>query len=75
MEYIVNTLGNLVEQTLMVRQLHDICDATMLYIGKRKTSRRVLRRILKLHDDKHKTYAIITGVTQVDKIISGDYIR
>ena len=60
---------------LMVRQLHDICDATMLYIGKRKTSRRVLRRILKLHDDKHKTYAIITGVTQVDKIISGDYIR
>ena len=60
---------------LMVRQLHDICDATLLYIGKKKTPRSVLRRILKLHDDHHKTYAIITGVTMVDKIITGDYIR
>ena len=60
---------------LMVRQLHDICDATLLYIGKKKTPRSVLRRILKLHDENHKAYAIITGVTMVDKIITGDYIR
>ena len=60
---------------LMVRQLHDICDATLLYIGKKKTPRSVLRKVLKLHDENHKTYAIITGVTMVDKIISGDYIR
>lgn len=60
---------------LMVRQLHDICDATLLYIGKGKTPRRVLRRVLKLHDENHNAYAIITGVTMVDKIISGDYIR
>ena len=60
---------------LMVRQLHDICDATMLYIGKKKTPRSVLRRVLRLHGESHKVYAIITGVTQVDKIISGDYIR
>lgn len=60
---------------LMVRQLHDICDATLLYIGKKKTPRSVLRRILKLHDENHKAYAIITGVTMVDKIISGDYIQ
>lgn len=60
---------------LMVRQLHDICDATMLYIGKRKTPRSVLRRVLKLHDETHKVYAILTGVTDVDKIISGDYIQ
>ncbi len=60
---------------LMVRQLHDICDATMLYIGKRKTPRSVLRRVLKLHNEGHKVYSIITGVTQVDKIISGDYIQ
>jgi hypothetical protein len=60
---------------LMVRQLHDICDATLLYIGKKKTPRSVLRRILKLHDENHKVYAIITGITMVDKIITGDYIR
>ena len=60
---------------LMVRQLHDICDATMLYIGKKKTPRSVLRRVLKLHDETHKVYAILTGVTAVDKIISGDYIQ
>jgi hypothetical protein len=60
---------------LMVRQLHDICDATLLYIGKQKTPRRVLRKVMKLHDDDHKTYAIITGVTKMDKIISGDFIR
>ncbi len=60
---------------LMVRQLHDICDATLLYIGKRKTPRSVLRRVLKLHDEEHKVYAILTGVTDVEKIISGDYIR
>ncbi|MBE6391262.1 MAG: hypothetical protein E7042_03550 [Lentisphaerae bacterium] len=59
---------------ILVRQLHDICDATLLYIGKKQTSRRVLRRVLKLHDDEHKIYAILTGVTDVDKIISGDYI-
>ena len=59
---------------LMVRQLHDICDATLLYIGKNKTPRSVLRRILKLHDDEHKVYAILTGITDVNKIISGDYI-
>ena len=59
---------------LMVRQLHDICDATLLYIGKKKTPRSVLRRVLKLHDENHKAYAIITGVTMIDKIISGDYI-
>ena len=60
---------------LMVRQLHDICDATMLYIGKKKTPRSVLRRILRLYDEKHKVYAILTGVTVVEKIISGDYIQ
>ena len=60
---------------LMVRQLHDICDATMLYIGKNATRRKVLRRVLKLHDDEHKIYAILTGVTNVEKVISGDYIR
>ena len=59
---------------ILMRQLHDICDATMLYIGKRKTPRSVLRRVLKLHDDEHKIYAILTGVTDVEKIISGDYI-
>ncbi len=31
---------------LLVRQLHDICDATLLYIGKLKTPRAVLRRVL-----------------------------
>ena len=60
---------------LMVRQLHDICDATLLYIGKNKTPRSVLRRVLKLHDDEHKIYAILTDVTDVNKIISGDYIQ
>ena len=58
----------------IVRQLHDICDATLLYIGKNKTPRSVLRRVLKLHDENHKIYAILTGVTNVEKIISGDYI-
>ena len=60
---------------LLVRQLHDICDATLLYIGKHKTSRRILRRVLKLHDEEHKVYAVLTGVTNVQKVISGDYIR
>ena len=60
---------------LMVRQLHDLCDATMLYIGKHKTPRRVLRRVLKLHEEDHKVYAILTGVTNIQKVISGDYIR
>ena len=60
---------------LMVRQLHDICDATLLYIGKNTTPRAVLRRVLKLHDDEHKVYGILTGVTNVAKIITGDYIR
>ena len=60
---------------ILVRQLNDICDATLLYIGKGKTPRSVLRRVLKLHDDEHKIYAILTGVTDVEKIISGDYIR
>ena len=59
---------------VIVRQLHDICDATLLYIGKRKTARSVLRRVLKLHDDEHKIYAILTGVTDVNKVVSGDYI-
>ncbi len=59
---------------ILVRQLHDICDATLLYIGKKETPRSVLRRILKLHDDEHKIYAVLTGVTDVEKIISGDYI-
>ena len=59
---------------ILVRQLHDICDATMLYIGKKQTPRSVLRRVLKLHDEERKIYAILTGVTDVDKIISGDYI-
>lgn len=60
---------------LLVRQLHDICDATLIYVGKNKTSRAVLRRVLKLHDEEHKVYAILTGVTDVSKVISGDYIR
>ena len=34
-----------------------------------------MRRVLKLHDDEHKVYAILTGVTDVEKVISGDYIR
>ncbi|MBQ8755826.1 MAG: hypothetical protein IJZ19_12410 [Lentisphaeria bacterium] len=59
---------------ILVRQLHDICDATMLYIGKRQTPRSVLRRVLKLHDEEHKVYAVLTGVSDVEKIISGDYI-
>ena len=59
---------------ILVRQLHDICDATLLYIGKKQTPRRVLRKILSLHDDNHKVYAILTGVTDVEKIISGEYI-
>ena len=60
---------------ILVRQLHDICDATLLYIGKQKTSRRILRRVLKLHDEEHKIYAVLTGITNVQKVISGDYIR
>ena len=60
---------------LLVRQLHDICDATLLYIGKNKTPRSVLRRVLKLHDEAHKVYAILTDVTDVNKVISGDYIQ
>ena len=59
---------------ILVRQLHDICDATLLYIGKKQTPRSVLRKVLKLHDDEHKIYAILTGVSDVEKIISGDYI-
>ena len=59
---------------ILVRQLHDICDATLLYIGKKQTPRSVLRRVLKLHDEEHKVYAVLTGVTDVEKIISGDYI-
>lgn len=59
---------------ILVRQLHDICDATLLYIGKRKTPRSVLRRVLKLHEDDHKVYAVLTDITDVSKIISGDYI-
>ena len=61
---------------LMVRQLNDICDATMLYIGKRKTPRSVLRRIMRLNEDgERKVYAVLTGVTKIDKIITGDYIQ
>ena len=60
---------------LLVRQLHDICDATLLYIGKNKTPRSVLRKVLKLHDEEHKIYAILTDVTDVNKVISGDYIQ
>lgn len=60
---------------LMVRQLNHICDATMLYIGKKKTPRSVLRRVLRIYDEKHKVYSILTGVTKVDKIIAGDYIQ
>ena len=60
---------------LIVRQLHDICDATLLYIGKKQTPRSVLRKVLKLHDESHKIYAILTGITDVEKIISGDYIQ
>ena len=59
---------------ILVRQLHDICDATLLYIGKKQTPRSVLRKVLKLHDAEHKVYAVLTGVTDVEKIISGDYI-
>lgn len=59
---------------LLMRQLHDICDATLLYIGKKQTPRAVLRRVLQLHDEEHKIYAVLTGVTDVEKIISGDYI-
>ena len=59
---------------ILVRQLHDICDATLLYIGKRQTPRSVLRRVLKLHDEEHKVYAVLTGITNVEKVISGDYI-
>ena len=59
---------------ILVRQLHDICDATLLYIGKYKTPRYILRRVLKLHDEKHPVYAVLTGVTNVEKIITGDYI-
>ena len=59
---------------ILVRQLHDICDATLLYIGKKQTPRSVLRRVLKLHDEEHKVYAVLTGVNDVAKIISGDYI-
>lgn len=59
---------------ILVRQLHDLCDATLLYIGKKQTPRSVLRKILRLHDEDHKTYAILTGVTDVEKIISGDFI-
>ena len=59
---------------ILVRQLHDICDATLLYIGKKQTPRSVLRRVLKLHDEEHKVYAVLTGITDVEKIISGDYI-
>ena len=59
---------------ILVRQLHDICDATLLYIGKKQTPHSVLRRILRLHDDEHKIYAILTGITDVEKVISGDYI-
>ena len=59
---------------ILVRQLHDICDATLLYIGKMQTPRSVLRRVLKLHDEEHKVYAVLTGVNDVAKIISGDYI-
>ena len=33
-----------------------------------------VRRVLKLHDNEHKVYAVITGITDVEKIISGDYI-
>ena len=44
------------------------------YIGKKQTPRSVLRRVLKLHDEEHKVYAVLTGVTDVEKIISGDYI-
>ena len=60
---------------LLVRQLHDICDATLLYVGKKKTPRSVVRRVLKLHDEEHKVFAILTGVTDVEKVITGDYIR
>ena len=60
---------------LLVRQLHDICDATLLYVGKEKTPRSVVRRVLKLHDEEHKVFAILTGVTDVEKVITGDYIR
>ena len=59
---------------LLMRQLHDICDATLLYIGKKQTPRAVLRRVLQLHDEEHKIYAVLTGITDVEKIISGDYI-
>jgi hypothetical protein len=60
---------------LLVRQLHDICDATLLYVGKKKTPRSVVRRVLKLHDEEHKVFAILTGVNDVEKVITGDYIR
>jgi hypothetical protein len=30
--------------------------------------------VLKLHEENHKVYAVLTDVTDVEKIISGDYI-
>ena len=58
----------------IVRQLNDICEGMLLYIGKDKTKRRVLRQVMNLRNNDNKIYAIITNATQVEKVLAGDYM-
>lgn len=59
----------------IVRQLNDICEGMLLYIGKDKTKRRVLRQVINLRNDDNTIYAIITRETRVEKVLAGDYMQ
>lgn len=57
----------------MLRQLLDISEGALLYIGRNQTPRRIIRQIIDLQDGEHPLYAIITGETNIRNIIWGDY--
>ena len=59
----------------MLRQLFDISEGVLMYIGRGQTSRKLIRQVIDLQDGNHPLYAIITGETNIKNVISGDYNR
>ena len=57
----------------MLRQLFDMSEGVLLYIGKDQTPRRLIRQVIDLQDGNHPIYAIVTGEINIEKVISGDY--
>lgn len=59
----------------MLRQLFDISEGMLIYIGRGQTSRKLIRQVINLQDGNHPLYAIVTGETNIKNVISGDYNR